>query len=215
MFDALNDYLDPVLRMSVDGVEVAVPFPSIRDGLRYKRWYADLADGRTTEVIDPVAELIPSPPDGLSDQELSRCAWSALTYFGAGPAAALRLYRDDPAEAEPEPEPSLLDDPWWGPYDPRPGALGSDDPGGGPVDPATGIRRWYNETAPSRALTATWADLLDRWDAVVCDFQQHYHLDLDALLDDRHIGWLEARIAGLQEITGSRVQTITALSKES
>lgn len=217
MFDALDICLDPVLRLPVGGVEVAVPFPTIRDGLRYKRWYADLLAGHPVDDLDPVALFLPDPlPDGVTDEDARRCAWTALAWFGIGPKAGMRVWTDQaPDEAAHEPEPTLLDGPW-GAYDPRPGALGPDDPGGGPYDPELGIRRWYNETGPNpRALSVTWADLLQRWDAVVCDFQQHYHLELDALLDCRHIGWLEARIAGLQEIPGSRIQTITALSKES
>ena len=215
MFDALDDCLDPVLRLPVGGVEVAIPFPTIREGLRYKRWYADLLAGRPVDDLNPVALFLPDPlPEGVTDGDATRCAWTALAWFGVGPKAGMRAWTGQAPEDEArEPEPTVLEGPW-GPYDPRPGALGPDDPGGGPYDPALGIRRWYNETGPARALTATWGDLLQRWTAVVCDFQQHYHLDLDALLDDRHIGWLEARIAGLQEIPGSRVQTITALAKE-
>jgi hypothetical protein len=213
VFDALDDCLDPALHLPVGGVKVSIPFPTIREALGYKRWYADLTSGRPTAPIDPVAVFIGEIPEGVTDREADRCAWTALAYFGAGPRAAEQIWQGEAVESIAA-EPVLVDGPW-GPYDPRPGAYGLDDPGGGPPDPTTGIRRWYNTDGPNSqgAPTVTWADLLARWNSVVSDFQQYYHLDLEALLDDRHIGWLEARIAGLQEITGSRVQTITALSK--
>ncbi|KXP12177.1 hypothetical protein AXK57_19705 [Tsukamurella pulmonis] len=212
MLDALDEQLDPVLRLPVGGVDVLVPYPNIRVGLRCKRFYADLLAGRSAEALNPAALLLQDPP-AIPPLDLERCAWTAMAYFGAGPEAAERLWtgqKASPKAAEPE----LLDGPY-GPYDPAPGAYGEDDPGGGPYNPTTGLRDWYDDAPAPKDRTAalSWSRLLAHWPAVVCDFQQHYNVDLDDVLDRRHIGWFETRLAGLQDIAGSRIQLLT-LTKE-
>lgn len=213
MLDALDEQLDPVLRLPVGGVDVLVHYPTIRVGLRCKRFYANLLAGRPAESLNPAALLLPDPP-AIAALDLERCAWTALAYFGAGPDAAMRVWTGDTAPSEPDVSTELIDGPY-GPYDPAPGAYGEDDPGGGPYNPDTSIRDWYDDAPAPRDLTValSWSRLLERWTSVACDFQQHYDVDLDDVLDRRHIGWFETRLAGLQDIAGSRIQLLT-LTKE-
>lgn len=219
MLDALDEQLDPVLRLPVGGVDVLVPYPTIRVGLRCKRFYVNLLADRPTEPINPTELLLGISPHELAEKaphvavsDLERCSWTALAFFGVGRDAAERVWtgqKASPKAAEPE----LLDSPY-GLYDPTPGAYGEDDPGGGPYNPTTGLRDWYDDApAPKdRTVTLSWDRLIANWTSVVDDFQQYYGVDLDDVLDTRTIAWLERRIDGLPHISGSRIQYLT-LSK--
>lgn len=217
MREAFARWSDPALTITVGGVGITIPAPTIRVGLQLKAMYADLLAGESADIPDLPALLLDGVqlPDDLTPFVVQHIARTAAAHFGGGPALAEHVWRsidpnrDQPDETEQEPE-QLLGP--WGWYDPAPRAYGDDDPGGGPYNPHTGYRQWYNDpatTAEKPAMALTWPELLDAWNHVVCDFQQHYNLDLDALVDTRSIAWLETRLAGLQEISDSRIRILT------
>ncbi|MET9329474.1 hypothetical protein [Tsukamurella sp. NPDC003166] len=216
MRETFARWSDPALTLTVGGVGITIPPPTIRVGLQLKAMYADLLAGESADIPDLPALLLDGAqlPDRLTAFEVQHIARTAAAHFGGGPALSEHVWRSlDPNRDEPTAptEPVQLLGPW-GWYDPAPRAYGDDDPGGGPYNPHTGYRQWCNDPAdtPDKpAMALTWSELFERWDAVVCDFQQHYGVDLDELADTRSITWLETRLAGLQEIPDSRIRILT------
>lgn len=218
MRDQFARWSDPALTLTVGGVGITIPAPTIRTGLQLKAMYADLLSGESADIPDLPALLGIDTADltgRLTAAEIDHVARTAAAWYGAGPALTEQVWHAlDPHREAPEPvavEPELLLG-IWGWYDPAPGAYGADDPGGGDWNPHTGYRAWYNDAPPEDAAppTLSWGQLFDHWAAVVCDFQQHYQVDLDEVADTRSIAWFETRLAGLQSIADSRIHFLTA-----